>query len=213
MASFKTELVGGAKQEKVRFDGLKETDPAAKPLLREYWMKGTGISQSTANRHISERVAWSAVFISFIVRHALADSGSAAVFKFNASHSVYVGAAIRNMLEGIARPAFFGHPPTGPGAVRPEVGDLIGTTKERRIAGFSDALKAAREMGTYFSHFDVVTEVSGGTVEVIGGNVADSVTERSFTLKNGFLPVLPFKFDAAGQVISGPFICVVKHLA
>jgi hypothetical protein len=213
MASFKSELSSGAKQEKVRFGGLKETSPAAKPFLREYWMKGTAISQATADRNISQRVAWSAAFISFVVRQALADSGSTAVFKFSASHSVYVGAAIRNMLEGVARPAFFGHPPTGPGAVRPEVGDLIGTSATQTITGFSDALKAARRMETYFSHFDVVTEVSGGTVKVIGGNVADSVTERSFALKNGFLPVLPFKLNPAGQVISGPFICVVKHLA
>jgi hypothetical protein len=187
--------------------------PAAKPVLREYWMKGTGVSQSTADARIADRIAWSAAFISFVVKQALADSGSAAVFKFNASHSVYVGAAIRNMLEGVARPAFFGHPPTGPGAVPPEVGDLIGTSATQTIAGFSDALKAARRMETYFSHFDVVIEVGGGKVKVIGGNVADSVTERTFTLKNGLLPVQPFKFNPAGQIISGPFICVVKHQA
>jgi hypothetical protein len=213
MASFKTELVNGAKQEKARFARLRETEPAAKPFLREYWMKGVAVSRSTADRHIADRTAWSAAFISFLVRQALVDSNSGAVFKFNASHSVYVGAAIRNMLQGAARPAFFGHPPTGPGAVRPEVGDLIGTTVTQSIGGFSDALRAARRMERYFSHFDVVTDVSGGTVKVIGGNVADSVSERSFQLTNGILPVLPFKFDAAGRVISGPFICVVKHVS
>ncbi len=213
MASFKTELVSGVKQEKVRLGGLQETDPAAKPVLREYWMKGVSVSRSTADRHIAERIAWSAAFISFVVRQALAKSGSRAVFKFDAPHSVYVGAAIRNMLEGASRPAFFGHPPTGSGAVRPEVGDLIGTTVTQAIAGFSDALRAARRMERYFSHFDVVTEVSGNTVKVVGGNVADSVSERSFQLNNGILPVLPFKFDAAGRVVSGPFICVVKHAA
>jgi hypothetical protein len=34
MASFKTELVDRAKQEKARFGGLRETEPAAKTFLR-----------------------------------------------------------------------------------------------------------------------------------------------------------------------------------
>jgi hypothetical protein len=113
---------------------------------------------------------------------------------------------------GAPAPVFAGLPPTGVGAVKPERGDVIGVTRVRAIDDYADALDAARAEDTYFSHFDIVTEISQGKLKCIGGNVSNSVTEKSVTLtKGGILPILPFKFNSAGQVISGPYICVIKH--
>ena len=211
MADFRSELVAAALAEQARAARRKETDPAMKPVLRDYWMVGTGRSSTAADAEIRNRTAWSAAFISFVVRQALQRSGSPARFDFSASHSVYAGATIRNQLNAVAPPSFVGLPPDGDGAVEPEVGDVIGVTRVAHIDDYADALLAARQGKTYFSHFDVVVENDGRAVRTVGGNVADTVGGKTFTLRNGMLPLLPFKFNAAGSVLSGPFICVIKH--
>lgn len=178
----------------------------------EYWTIGAGRTERAAKGEINKRTAWSAAFISFVVKKALRSSGSKASFKFSARHSEYVGAAIRNVLQGQSAPAFLGLPPTGVGAVEPEVGDIIGVTRVRAIDDYADALDAARANERYFSHFDVVTEIKNGEVKCVGGNVSNSVTKKTVRLaSNGILPILRFKFDSAGNVISGPYICVIKH--
>lgn len=212
MADFRTELVKAVSAELTRFAGRKETNPAVRDILIEYWTKGAGRSIAGAKTEINNRTAWSAAFISFCVKKALAASGSGAKFVFSASHSEYAGAAILNFVNSKAAPAFYGLPPTGSGAVKPEVGDIIGVTRVAHVDDYADALDAARNNDRYFSHFDVVTSKSGGTIKRVGGNVSDSVTEKSLALTSaGILPNLPFKFNSAGQVLSGPFICVIKH--
>ena len=211
MADFRTELVAAALAEQARAARRKETDPAMTPLLRDYWMVGAGRSSTAADGEIRKRTAWSAAFISFVVRHALERSGSPAKFDFSASHSVYAGGAIRNQLNGTPAPVFVGLPPDGEGAVAPAVGDIIGVTRVAHIDDYADAMRAARMGETYFSHFDVVVGNDGRAVTTIGGNVADTVGGKTFTLRDGLLPLLPFKFNSAGTVISGPFICVIKH--
>lgn len=212
MANFRTEVVKGAKAELARFGGRKETDSSVAGLLTEYWTVGAGRSATAAKKEIANRTAWSAAFISFVVKAALARSGSKATFAFSGSHSVYAGAAIRNLLEEVAFPAFFGIAPVGVGAGMPEPGDIVGVTRTQNIDDYADAVLAARMEDTYFSHFDIVTEVAKTSVKVIGGNVSNSVTEKTFKLNvDGFLVNLPFKFDTAGQVLSGPFICMIKH--
>jgi hypothetical protein len=212
MADFRTELVNATASELKRFGGRKETDASVRDILIEYWTKGAGRSVAGAKKEIRDRTAWSAAFISFVVKNALAASGSKAKFAFSASHSEYAGAAIRNVLNNVSPPTFFGRPPTEAGAVQPKVGDLIGVTRSVRIDDFADALDAARRDDRYFSHFDVVTEVKGTSLKCVGGNVSNSVTEKTITLtKEKLLPKRPFKFDSAGQVLSGPFICVIQH--
>ncbi len=211
MADFRSELVAAALAEQSRVARRTETDPAMKPILRDYWMVGAGRGSAAADTEIRKRTAWSAAFISFVVRQALERSGSPARFDFSASHSVYAGGAIRNLLNGAAPPAFLGLPPDGEGAVVPEVGDLIGVTRVANIDDYADAMRAARLGETYFSHFDVVVGNDGHTVTTIGGNVSNTVGGKNFRLREGILPLLPFRFDSAGSVLSGPFICIIKH--
>jgi len=212
MADFRTELVKATAAERVRFAGRKETDPTVRDILIEYWTKGAGRTVAGAKKEIRDRTAWSAAFISFVVKNALAASGSKAKFAFSASHSEYAGAAIRNVLNNVSPPAFFGRPPSDAGAVQPKVGDLIGVTRSKSIGDFANALAAARRDDRYFSHFDVVTEIKGTSLKCTGGNVSNSVTEKTVTLTAAkLLPKRPFKLDSAGAVLSGPFICVVQH--
>lgn len=211
MAKFTNELFAEAKAELQRFGGRKETDPSVLDVLSDYWMNGAGRSEQAARQEISDHTAWSAAFISFVVKKALTSSGSPAAFRFSARHSDYVGEAILNLLQNQPVPAFVGMPPTGPGAVQPEIGDIIGVTRELSVDDYADALDQARAGGGYFSHFDIVTGLGAGKLTCIGGNVSDSVGEKTITLNTGFLPVLPFKFNSSGQVISGPYICVIRH--
>lgn len=216
MADFISELVSAANEERERFRGRPETDKTVKPVLLEYWMKGAGEKEAPAEKEIIKRTAWSAAFISFVVKKALKNSESQAAFEFSSSHSVYAGAAIRNQLSNAPLPSFYGFPPTGAGAVPPLVGDLIGVTRTLRIDDYADAVDAARQSDKdkrrYFSHFDVVVNIAHGQVTTIGGNVGDTVGRKTIKLKNNILPILPFRFDKAGKVISGPFICIVRHM-
>lgn len=212
MADFRTEVVKGAKAEMARFGGRKESDPSVHGLLMEYWTVGAERSAASAKKEIRDRTAWSAAFISFVVKGALARSGSPAKFEFSSSHSIYAGAAIRNLLERAPFPAFFGIAPLGIGGGMPELGDIVGVTRTKHLDDYADAVLAARRKETYFSHFDIVTERGNGFVKVIGGNVSNSVSEKTFKLDaDGFLVNLPFKLDHAGQVLTGPFLCMIKH--
>ena len=47
---------------------LKETDPAAQPMLRSYWR--TVLSESATDAAIRSRSPWSAAFISYVMRCA-----------------------------------------------------------------------------------------------------------------------------------------------
>ena len=212
MSKFTDDLVAAASVQLQRFAGRKETDPTVRDVLIEYWTTGAGRSAAAAQDEIDQRTAWSAAFISFVVKAALASSGSPAKFKFSGRHSDYAGAAILNLMQNRPPPDFIGLPPTGPGAVKPNVGDIIGVTRELSVDDYADALDKARAGDGYFSHFDIVTAVEGGKVACIGGNVSDSVTQRMVPLEpDGTLPLLPFKFDSAHRVTSGPYICVIKH--
>lgn len=220
MSAVRTAIVDIAKEELKIVAGRHETDPVMHPILMKYWTNGPQEFEGNsdhkkkisdgARQDIKDRTAWSAAFVSYVVRKALAQTGSAAEFAFSASHSVYAGQAIRNGLVKPTLPAFIGYPPTGIGAVKPEVGDLIGVTRVKWVDDFADALDAARNEKSYFSHFDIVTDISGDVVSKIGGNVSDSVTQTTVKTQNGILPILKFKHDKTGRIVSGPFICVIK---
>ena len=113
--------------------------------MTEYWIDGAGRSERAAAGEIDDRTAWSAAFISFVVKKAVAASGSRSSFVFSARHSDYAGAAILNHLQNRPAPVFVGLPPTPTGAVAPEVGDLIGVTRKRSVDDYADALDHARE--------------------------------------------------------------------
>lgn len=105
--------------------------------------------------------AWSAAFISYVMRSA----GAAERFAYSPLHADYINGAARG--EGVLRAE-------RPDAYPPQPGDLIcvGRASSRNIR-FED-LPAP----SFYGHCDLVTEAAPGSLVVIGGNVDASVTMK-----------------------------------
>ncbi len=110
--------------------------------------------------------AWSAAFISYVMRLAGAGQG----FHYSAAHSTYIdqaardAAAHRNALVWAEDPAQYA----------PVPGDLIclGRAAARAMT-FADL-----PAGAFTSHCDLVVDTAPGELTVIGGNVDDAVTMK-----------------------------------
>ncbi len=158
---------------------LAPADPATKPerlpglwqRVGEYWWLGPGADaperawtgKHDANGRVfpatrDEDFAWSAAFISYVMRIA----GAGARFPYAALHADYINAARRGNDLLAAEPLT---------SYAPAPGDLIcyGRGADRGIR-FED-LPASRFAG----HCDVVVAREAGELHVIGGNVGDAV--------------------------------------
>lgn len=136
--------------------------------------------------------AWSAAFISYVMRVSGAGSG----FPYTPLHADYINAAARG--EGVIRAE-------RPSSYAPRAGDMIclGRLSARRLQ-FED-LPAPR----FFGHCDIVTQVSPGQISVVGGNVGAGVTLKHVpTTSDGMLA------DPSGQVLDGryPWFVVLRVL-
>jgi hypothetical protein len=163
-------LMGKAVQEWLRFkrgDG-KENVPPYSQYVGEYW-NAIGLDLDGKDRD----QAWSAAFISYIVRKA----GYGSSFPYSAAHSRYIDSAIEKR-EGHQPSAFWGYRLN---EWKPQLGDLVCKWRESPVT-FNN-----RPHGGYKSHCDLVVEVRDNEVRALGGNVSDSVTLSVFPLDNGFL--------------------------
>ncbi|WP_245614956.1 DUF2272 domain-containing protein [Muricoccus aerilatus] len=113
--------------------------------------------------------AWSAAFVSYVMRAAGVDERE---FHASASHAFYLDAILRDAAEFPARAPFLPHDPTGRA---PEPGDLICADRSRRpLASWRDRLA---EVGRFRPmHCDIVLRTAPGVAEAVGGNIADAVT-------------------------------------
>jgi hypothetical protein len=131
---------------------------------------------------------WSAVFISYLMKRA---GFSGAEFAFSDSHSDYVRAALdASAAEAGGREASHAFRACDAATTHPRAGDLLCATR----AGTADtvtfdalpAAMAARAPGLGFPmHCDLVVRSDEGAdaqLEVIGGNVVNSVTLSRMTL-------------------------------
>ena len=157
------------------------------------------IQQSVIRASLSD-VAWSAAFVSFIMRDAGLDEK---IFAYGAAHVAYVSAAVAQSVRdgnGGERTHFFRA--CDPALTPPRVGDLLcyhrhtdGTRNPYLPRGpslfrslFEDFANGERPI--IRSHCDIVAGVDARArkVTVIGGNVQNSVTQRVLTLdKRGVL--------------------------
>ena len=105
--------------------------------------------------------AWSAAFISYLMRTAGAGTG----FPYSPLHADYINAAART--EGVLRAA-------RPETDAPAPGDIIclGRADARNLR--FDDLPTTR----FFAHCDIVTRADPGQLTVIGGNVVGGVTAK-----------------------------------
>jgi hypothetical protein len=106
--------------------------------------------------------AWSAAFIDYVMRMA----GAAHRFPYAPDHAGYINAA-RQGGPGVVAAA------ERPEAYAPQRGDLICLWRGQRRVNFDDL-----PTGHFPAHCDIVVAVHPGLLDVIGGNVDNSVALR-----------------------------------
>jgi hypothetical protein len=146
----------------------------------EYWFTGqdpgalesswTGKHDAAGHVFPADRdgdFAWSAAFISYIMRIAAAGDS----FPYSPNHSTYIDIARQE-----SRGEVHGYDVTAerPAAYAPVPGDLICTGRAGAVNMTYDDLPAE----TFPSHCDIVVDRADGMLSVIGGNVDDAVTMK-----------------------------------
>jgi hypothetical protein len=150
--------------------GIEEHSDKGSDQVALYWREGVnepGITGKDRNQY------WSAAFISYVMHKA----GAGALFKRSDHHQEYIYAA---MMAAKEKREDYGYWGAKLGDAAPEKGDLICAWREGQIT-----FERAQKPGSYASHCDLVVDTTADTVTVIGGNVSQSVTKRTFKLVNG----------------------------
>jgi hypothetical protein len=160
--------------------------------IGEYWWLGlplgvleqawTGKHDEAGRLFPPERdadFAWSAAFIDYVMRMA----GAGRRFPYSPLHADYINAAKRHAAGREPELAITAEPPQ---SYAPQLGDLICYWRGSRPLAYDD-LPAGRFAG----HCDIVVARHPGSLDVIGGNVDNSVA-----LKH--VPVAP------GGLLAGP---------
>ena len=139
----------------------------------------------TSREGVWSEPAWSAAFVSYVLRAAGVDERE---FHGSAAHAFYLDAILRDARDFPAQAPFVPHDPA---ARAPEPGDLICADRSRRpLTGWRDRL--AEEGRFRPMHCDIVLRLeegpAGRSAGAVGGNVADAVTlTRYATDAAGFL--------------------------
>lgn len=127
--------------------------------------------------------AWSAAFVSYVMRSA----GAGSRFPYSPLHADYINAAVQG--TGILRAE-------RPEAYAPHPGDLICVSRGRARSMRFEDLSGTR----FFGHCDLVVAVQPGQLTTVGGNVNGSVTMKHVpTNTAGMLA------DEAGQVVDARY--------
>lgn len=129
--------------------------------------------------------AWSAAFISFVLRSSGVDRRE---FPPSAAHAFYLDALFDDARRFPATAPFIPHDVA---ARAPEVGDLVCADRSPNpIASWRDRLAEAGRFRP--THCDIVLRVASGHIEAVGGNVRDAVTLSRFPT------------DGAGRLLPRP---------
>lgn len=171
-----------------------EADPGNFPRVLAYWRAvpdGDGpIARNRAlfrdgSPALWREPAWSAAFISFVLRGAGVDGRE---FPPSAAHAFYLDALIADAQRFPATAPFLPHDIP---SRAPQVGDLV--CADRSAAPIADWRARAADGGRFRPmHCDIVVRVASGHVEAVGGNVRDAVTLSRFAT------------DAAGRLLPRP---------
>ncbi len=213
----KERVIDLAEQELERWlgDDLKEWNEAATLILEKYWRSVK--STSEAKKIVEELRAdpdhllhpWSGVFISWIMQ-----SAGASKFKKSPAHRVYIADAKFNRENNVNDNPFWAYRIN---EIKPEAGDLV---CQRRCskAQYQDTTERPKKCVTYDSidnvdengkqiawrtHCDIVTEVRGDSIDVIGGNVSNSVSRKT-------IPLTPNGYVKKKSADESQYIAIVK---
>lgn len=166
--SLRGNLVSIALQEWNRWSqgSTKESSSSMQAVLKDYWITGTGSDYGYVNNF-----AWSSAFISWVVKKA----GGGTNFRYSGAHTTYTYFAKQNRLQNNSNP-FKAYRIN---EKKPEPGDII--VKNYSGSFTYDNLQPDKS-GT---HGDIVVKVNSGSIEVIGGNLSDSVSKNTYYLTSG----------------------------
>lgn len=131
-----------------------------------YWSEGTRTKGLDGTDRDSP---WSATFISWVVRRA----GAGDRFNYSIRHAVYVSQAIRDLRDRRVDAGYWAYRLD---EVKPSIGDIVCWGRESGVD--YDHQKS----GDYDGHCDIVVSVAEDHIEIIGGNVSQSVTRRPLPL-------------------------------
>jgi len=152
------------------------------------------LQQSVIRSSMSD-VAWSAAFVSSIMRAVSLDEKTE--FSYDASHVTYITSAIEQSLRDlVSGESTSFYRACDPGKTKPRIGDLFcfhrhieGTPHPYAQKGSSLFKSLFRDIANgeepiSHSHCDIVVRVDNDAskVTVIGGNVQNSVTEKALNL-------------------------------
>lgn len=167
---FSTVPIHGAKS----IGGLEGQQPYVQ-FVNDYW-----VSVGKPSLNGKSPYPWSAAFISFCFKTAAAGTA----FPYNEAHWGYCEAIV-------ARPkAYPKLKLLDPALSVLTPGDLIWAARgggdcPAAPTSFNAAIQALKKGRWFCSHADIVIELRDGEVDVIGGNVSDSVTKSTYKVNNG----------------------------
>ncbi|MGE0489377.1 MAG: DUF2272 domain-containing protein [Vulcanimicrobiota bacterium] len=141
--------------------GAQENDEGYWQRVGDYWRQGVHLDIDGRNRD----EAWSAAFMSWLMRQA----GLGPRFHYSEWHAHYIRRSIQARRDGDQSFAFWGYRLS---ERAPQVGDLVGYARQ-------DDIDYDHQRQVYKSHTDLVVAVRPGEIDVIGGNVSDSVTKKT----------------------------------
>ncbi len=177
-----------AEQQYQRYHHSSEEHSPLKDQIRDYW-------EDLGFTFPGVQTAWSAVFVSWIMRTA---GASASEFKASTAHSRFVFWAIDNLQNNAG--LFHAHPLED---YAHQLGDIIHNNRNGQNLTYSFA--AAHK--AYESHAAVVVEIgrdaNGNYAITVGGNEGDTVGRKRVALHPDGTVI---------QRVPNPYICVIQNL-
>ncbi len=146
--------------------GHKEGEDGYYQRVGLYWSQGVGRDDLDGRDH---DWPWSAAFISWVMGKA----GAGTRFHNAAQHSQYISKAIRDRIQGNDKAGYWGYRLN---EMKPKIGDIVCWGREIGVD------YDHQHQGDYSGHCDIVVAVNSNQIEVIGGNVGNSVTRRPLAL-------------------------------
>jgi hypothetical protein len=141
--------------------GGQEADEEYYQRVGDYWKDGVDRDLTGKDTH----EPWSAAFISWVMKEA----GMGQRFSYSDWHATYIRNSILARRAEDPTFAFWGYRMN---ERAPKVGDLVGYARQGGIS-------YDYQPTVYSSHTDLVVAVRPGEIDVIGGNVKDSVSKKT----------------------------------
>lgn len=175
--TFNTDIVALALQERDYFGqgAKKEYDDPQYQRIGRYWKKIGRNYDGRSKDDKGERIAWSAAFISWLVRSA---GGAATGFPPAESHAEYIRWAAQNRRDNLKSASFFAYTPA---ELVPVVGDIVCSNRSGGKVGLD-------KLPVFFpAHGALVVEVNLAKhyIAVVGGNESDSIGLSRLALDAG----------------------------